>query len=1692
MRKMSLEGDLLLHIDSILYELEDDPTYVVPNVNGWVPNDTPEDELHLPDFGGQVPDAAPDAGHVHVWRPCHEHFEDPRPIMAAVFIAEEDGNNYGSFGEAIMTVWPPLRTDEWIHVEVDESWKGSEILDHSTPQLMIINSGWFPAVSSWRGALIELCYVDETRTTQEESVLSIAVRTPMSKQALLMQLGVLHLRSQSYLEVNGQILRSGAPAILFQHGTYMYLEFAAEPPPGNNGSSSERWTHPTPSSLYGSEITLEEESITTDDLLDPEILQDLVVEEQLRQIDARDQDEDQSESHAEPISSSSSTECERPLHEWVSTCHDGRRDSRPTHGERTDPIPISSSDDDPDDDVAPPLVMATHEHKEQSGACRSQQDTHAQLRLPQTLVLDRLIPSQLHSTTSHGAHLGADPQQLDALLQPWPEECQRAALPDDIDFPAPTLQWLSADGEQDSNDVLIIYTDGSYLDKIDTAAWAWVATLGASDTASPEQLGLFQWGAGSLCIDPDAPGFFGATFNSSANAEAAALQWAAAFALQVDSTISQVVFRYDNSSIGGASGGYNAYTDRCPLVHHVRFLMQCVEARFGITNVFHQHIHGHRGEPINELADALAWTTANGRLRALPPAVDFRALLCADALHDLWLLLPRRYHPEAWPPANDGHMRLPPRAALQPLAPAVDWTFGYGSFHEVQPRTGLLTWTFKALSHNVQSLSGRMASQHDEHSFVGKLAYYRAQLHHHDIHIAGLQETRLPDKCVWTMDGFCFVLSGAEAGHGGVALVIKLQYPIGTLDSKPFFFDPSTITILHADHRSLVVRISTTIGQRFLVCVGHAPHQGHPTEVKQQWWTTLLNLVRLHQGQDECLSFFDANADLGFEGDDIHVGTHGGLPPDVNGTELTNFLELAHSWLPSTFFRCHQGPHETWYGNASQSASGKRLDFIALPLTWTYYDVHSEVFVFNDIDSGNANIDHYPIQVSIHGSTIHDRPRRSRHGGSHVDWIAVRQCRDDSVWRRVFANLKSPPWDLDPHAHWQVARESLINELSKVFPKHSTPTKRRYISSNAWSLRKTRNHLKRQLDWRFEVPLVSEQKIAFLAWTKTSSLSAELLHQLAELFHMRVCAFVGCPLPHDLLQIERLIYFRSLALHGPDVLWSLSGIEATWKTSLFEALDWLWNQLAPFPDRPRPQEDPDYWTHLAVSQPGPWSGLLKQAFAKAVLQLSIQAEVKIWHGVFADFLIDAGVPLPDTTTDLETATVATHACLRCRKLFRTRSGWAVHCFRVHGRRAAYRYQADGATCDACVKLFRNHVRLGPRKFTAAQVDDLLPEDMDFLETLITIEDDLDFLVAEHSTEALWIPRILKACMTTHLDVATIQRHLRTWAAHLADRWFTPRLRPHVIAVLHRAILAVADQASVQYFLPKEFDTWMSGRPAQDRLDDQERIGVLANLPTLEYSPNPRLFPRFRQLIFARLYSGQRRQGDLQACIEALDWSPDMTPLVLSLDIVIDEKACNIFDPQIRLHWFQFALRGGLHGLMAGPPCESWSVARERWFETHTGPRPIRRRHTPWAVDHFTMREGRQYRSKRVLPAPLTMGRRHGSKFYHTAQLKEYPEPLCRLLAACFHRHITQEHHQQEQTFQQHDDDVIAALTPLIAQVVDGEILAPGPCIAAPTPGGLTGHGERRRRGVQQAPGLRGHGMGRLAETSPWIAGLRSP
>ena len=112
-----------------------------------------------------------------------------------------------------------------------------------------------------------------------------------------------------------------------------------------------------------------------------------------------------------------------------------------------------------------------------------------------------------------------------------------------------------------------------------------------------------------------------------------------------------------------------------------------------------------------------------------------------------------------------------------------------------------------------------------------------------------------------------------------------------------------------------------------------------------------------------------------------------------------------------------------------------------------------------------------------------------------------------------------------------------------------------------------------------------------------------------------------------------------------------------------------------------------------------------------------------------------------------------------------------------------------------------------------------------------------------------------------------------------------------------------------------------------------------------------------------LYSGRRRQEDLQWHLERLLADHPGHIQVLSVDTAV-HHTCDVNQATNWEHFWKLADSGFLLSIVLGPPCETWSAARNEPLldeegRAIAGPRPLRSTSRPWGLDSLTPREYRQ-------------------------------------------------------------------------------------------------------------------------------------
>jgi hypothetical protein len=111
------------------------------------------------------------------------------------------------------------------------------------------------------------------------------------------------------------------------------------------------------------------------------------------------------------------------------------------------------------------------------------------------------------------------------------------------------------------------------------------------------------------------------------------------------------------------------------------------------------------------------------------------------------------------------------------------------------------------------------------------------------------------------------------------------------------------------------------------------------------------------------------------------------------------------------------------------------------------------------------------------------------------------------------------------------------------------------------------------------------------------------------------------------------------------------------------------------------------------------------------------------------------------------------------------------------------------------------------------------------------------------------------------------------------------------------------------------------------------------------------------LVVLSLYCGFRRAGDVQHSVEEQIQHEDFTLFVLSVDYAIDRTRCDMSKSTAIGFWADRIKAGQVISLAAGPPCETWSVARHH----EGGPPPLRHAEALHGLAGLTLKQHRQVR-----------------------------------------------------------------------------------------------------------------------------------
>ena len=468
-----------------------------------------------------------------------------------------------------------------------------------------------------------------------------------------------------------------------------------------------------------------------------------------------------------------------------------------------------------------------------------------------------------------------------------------------------------------------------------------------------------------------------------------------------------------------------------------------------------------------------------------------------------------------------------------------------------------------------------------------------------------------------------------------------------------------------------------------------------------------------------------------------------------------------------------------------------------------------------------------------------------------------------------------------------------------------------------------------------------------------------------------ICQLLSCPAPEDALQAARARHYITMLHHAPDPVWSVVHLDKESARMYQEAIRWVQKALKREKGFLGLEAEVAYRDICTAGGPS-WKAIVKRASERWRLYRLREYQVADFHR-----RILGATKASQDTHNPRTQGGWRHYCLVCKKGFEKKNAWFLHANIVHAYRTMEGEAVKGTTCWCCAKQYANTLSL-KHHLRYSQVCCTY-----FWKNRNTLPDQETDLKHRHpqmpwvrtgETEVCAPELIQRDKMRLRND---LNRTLQEFVPPEWDEHFVTELANAFVAEVTR-VMPVQDMLAVLEEMAFEFD-----KPSQEDIRNAFKQAIrfikellLEKKPT---EPQPELLtteeergrvtikpvsPRtsfFCQEIYVlHLFSGRRRSGDLQEALEALCLPEGTNMFVISLDVMVSAKHGDLTNRAQQEAILQVIRAGAIAAAFAGPPCETWSVAR---FEAvpghHKPPRPLRTRAHPWGLIDISFREGQQ-------------------------------------------------------------------------------------------------------------------------------------
>ena len=492
-----------------------------------------------------------------------------------------------------------------------------------------------------------------------------------------------------------------------------------------------------------------------------------------------------------------------------------------------------------------------------------------------------------------------------------------------------------------------------------------------------------------------------------------------------------------------------------------------------------------------------------------------------------------------------------------------------------------------------------------------------------------------------------------------------------------------------------------------------------------------------------------------------------------------------------------------------------------------------------------------------------------------------------------------------------------------------------------------------------------------------------------------VLRITGLPDPSTLLRMQRLRHLGAFYATADSSAWGVLNEDQEWLALICSDLEWMWIQLQGSSDLQDPKLHLASWTYLMLHHRGYWKKLILRAGAHAAAQRDNLHDVQCFHRNILEQLHDHGCLLSPPPGDTKRFSDEIFACMACEKRFPSRGRCGAHMFRRHGIFQTVRHLFDGTQCACCLKEFHSHGKLQGHLLRAefcrrslqrkgihvAPVPGIGSVANGRLER--THDGVLPPLQAEGPQPAPgrraeqdgYDRNLFEELYMTMLDATDTENCLLQLQAGIKKCVITwERLLLTLRAIKDEATPADIDALpfsadDFHYLLGRLASPcswpWLTSDQATSEGHWNRDVNDLAEYCCKEacaaaehrlLAPVPRGFGRERY--FLHLFSGRRRKGDFQFFFDRLHQvSEGILIHVISLDVVLSSAWGDLLKPAARAFWKDAIRRRLVAGLIGGPPCETWSQARERSVATHgRAPRVLRTAEQPWGKEALRLKE----------------------------------------------------------------------------------------------------------------------------------------